>query len=132
MGQKPNTYFANLDEEKLRDTVSSVAYKHTLLSGKADEGNLAMSDLLGLRQFVTGPGVFAFMDAPWVPIYIFVMFLFHPYFGYAAIFASVVMISFAVLTQKLTGESLEKANFLTQRANASFISKLRNAEVMEE
>ena len=118
-------------EEKLRDTVSSVAYKHTLLSGKADEGNLAMSDLLGLRQFVTGPGVFAFMDAPWVPIYIFVMFLFHPYFGYAAIFASVVMISFAVLTQKLTGESLEKANFLTQRANASFISKLRNAEVME-
>ena len=74
-------------EEKLRDTVSSVAYKHTLLSGKADEGNLAMSDLLGLRQFVTGPGVFAFMDAPWVPIYIIVMFLFHPYFGYAAIFA---------------------------------------------
>ncbi len=118
-------------EDKLRDTVSRVAFKHTLLSGKADEGNLAMNDLLGLRQFVTGPGVFAFMDAPWVPIYIFVMFLFHPYFAYAAMIAAGIMVGFAILTQKATGESLEKANLLSQKANLSFIGKLRNAEVME-
>ena len=68
-------------EQRLRDSVSRAAFKHTLNTGNTTESNQVMGDLIGLRQFMTGNGVFAFMDAPWVPMYIWVMFLFHPYFG---------------------------------------------------
>jgi ABC-type protease/lipase transport system fused ATPase/permease subunit len=38
-----------------------------------------------IRQFMTGNGIFAFFDTPWVPIYIAVLFLMHPYLGWLAI-----------------------------------------------
>ena len=114
-----------------RETVSKASFKTTLLTGKPEASSLAMQDLIGLRQFVTGNGILAFMDAPWAPIYIGVMFLFHPLFGISAIVAVIVMIALAVITEKMTGEKLGEANTLAAKANMSFQSNLRNAEVIE-
>ncbi len=118
-------------EQQLRDNVSKAAFKHTLNAGSAAEANQAMADLIGLRQFMTGNGVFAFMDAPWVPIYIAVMWLFHPFFGYSAIFAALIMILFAVMTEKVTGWRLLEANSFSGQAQGMFGNNLRNAEVIE-
>lgn len=45
----------------------------------------AFADLLELRQFLTGHGVISFLDAPWTPIYIGVLFLLHPVLGWVAL-----------------------------------------------
>lgn len=45
----------------------------------------AFADLLELRQFLTGHGVISFLDAPWTPIYIAVLFLLHPVLGWVAL-----------------------------------------------
>ncbi len=122
---------ANLKlEEKLRDPVSEMAFKTTILTGNPDGAAQAMTDLVSFRQFVTGSGIFAIMDAPWVPIYLLVMFMFHPMFGYAAIFTVVILILLAVITQKLTGGRLKSANDSNASAQMSFTSNLRNAEVI--
>ena len=117
-------------EEKLRDRVSQIAFKSTILTGNPDGSAQAMSDLISFRQFVTGAGVFAIMDAPWVPIYIIVMFMFHPMFGYAAIITTIILMALAILTQRVTGKKLESANSASRAAQASFASNLRNAEVI--
>lgn len=44
----------------------------------------AFGDVLELRQFLTGHGVIAFLDAPWTPVYIGVLFLLHPVLGLVA------------------------------------------------
>ena len=41
-----------------------------------------LADLNGLRQFITSNGIFAFFDAPWLPIYITILFMFHPLLGW--------------------------------------------------
>ena len=41
----------------------------------------ALASLLELRQFLTGHGVLAFLDGPWTPIYLAVLFLLHPLLG---------------------------------------------------
>ena len=51
-------------------------FKQSLASGGKVATAQPLNDLLNLRQFMTGQGLFAFFDAPWLPIYIGVMFIF--------------------------------------------------------
>lgn len=91
----------------------------------------AFSDLTNVRQFLTGNGVFAFMDAPWIPIYMVVLYLLHPMLGVLALVFAAVMIAVAVLSHRLTYSPLEQANEAGVQANTYVHSKLRNAEVIE-
>jgi ATP-binding cassette subfamily C protein EexD len=117
-------------ESSLRDPLSKAGFTATLVSGNPNGASQTMSDLLALRQFITGSGAFAVMDAPWTLFYIGIMFIFHPMFGIAAIISAVIMILLAVITQKATSEKLLNANQLTAKANMSFRSNLKNAEVI--
>ena len=49
----------------------------TLTSGK-DASIQALRDLGTFRSFLTGPGVFPILDAPFAPIFLGIMFLLHP------------------------------------------------------
>lgn len=117
-------------EQSLRDSVFNAVFKRVLSTGNPSGNAQAMQDVIQLRQFASGAGMFAVMDLPWVPIYIGVMFVFHPLFGVAAIVTSVTLIGLAFLTQKLTGKKLALANSLNAKSQASFLSNLRNAEVI--
>ena len=117
-------------ESSLRDPLSKAGFMRTLITGNPNGATQVMSDLLGLKNFITGSGIFAAMDAPWTLVYIGVLFMFHPMFGIAAIISALIMIVLAVITQKATSERLLKANLLTSKANVSFQSNLRNAEVI--
>lgn len=89
------------------------------------------SDLNNVRQFLTGNGLFAFMDAPWTPIYIGVLFLLHPWLGLLGIFFSLILVGMAWLSHTLTRGPIETALEAGGRANGYIQSKLRNAEVIE-
>ena len=118
-------------EKTLRDSVSRAASQHTLLTGNPGLAGQAMRDLLSLRQFITGNGIFAFMDAPWTPIYIWIMFIFHPFFGIGALISAVILVGLAVATQKATSGRLLTANTLSTSANLSYQNSLRNSEVIQ-
>jgi ATP-binding cassette subfamily C protein EexD len=90
-----------------------------------------MNDLTSLRQFLTGNGVFAFFDAPWLPIYIAVMFMFHPYYGWVAIASAIVLLILAYANEKVTGKALGEANKENIAATLNTTKNLRNAEVIE-
>ena len=69
---------------------------------------------MGLRQFVSGNGVITLFDAPWMPIYLVVMFLFHPVLGWLGVLAALLMLALAIMTQRVTAGRLQKANALSQ------------------
>lgn len=121
---------SNRIERLLRRRVNDASFKRTLLSGGMGGGSQAISDLGSLRQFLTGNGLFAFFDAPWFPIYVGIMFLFHTWFGVAAIFSGIVMVALAYTTEKLTSKPLQEANSLSAQVNNRINGTLRNAEVI--
>lgn len=107
------------------ETIFELAQKYP---GKAS--SMPINDLTQVRQFLTGNGLFAFFDAPWLIIYIGVLFLFHPIFGYFAIFAVIVLIIFTILNEYSTKEKLAQANGLNRNSSAFVESNLRNAEII--
>lgn len=90
----------------------------------------AFSDLTNLRQFMTGVGVYAIFDTPWIPIYTLVSFLLHPLLGLLVLFFVVMLGGLLLWSQRFHGgidQPLLEANLKT----SSFIqAKLRNAEVI--
>lgn len=107
------------------------SFKRALDSGGMDASAQPLNDLTGLRQFLTGNGLFAFFDAPWLPVYIGVMFLFHPWFGWIAIASAIVLLCLAAANEKLTGKAIAEANQENIAASLYTTKNLRNAEVIE-
>ncbi|MDQ5911103.1 MAG: ATP-binding cassette, subfamily type secretion system permease/ATPase [Pseudomonadota bacterium] len=91
----------------------------------------ALGDLNNLRQFLTGNGLFAFFDAPWVPVYLVVLFLLHPWFGWFAIIAALILSALTVATELATSKPLAAANTEAIAAANYAQSNLRNVEVLE-
>src|SRR5690554_5978793 len=107
------------------------SFKQALQTGGMQANAQPLSDLTGLRQFLTGNGLFAFFDAPWLPIYIAVMFLFHPWYGWVAVASAIILLLLAALNERLTGRALAQANKEHLSANLYTNKNLRNAEVIE-
>lgn len=115
----------------LSRSVYRASFKRALESGGMDATAQPLNDLTGLRQFMTGNGLFAFFDAPWLPIYIAVMFMFHPWYGWIAVASAIVLLVLAAMNEKMTGKALVLANKENIAANLYTTKNLRNAEVIE-
>ena len=119
-----------LDTLLSRD-VYRASFKKALNSGGMDASAQSLNDLTSLRQFLTGNGLFAFFDAPWLPIYTAVMFLFHPWFGWMTVASAIVLVVLAYFNHRFTGKALTEANQQSVAANLQTTKTLRNAEVIE-
>ena len=111
--------------------VYRASFKIALASGGMNSSAQPLNDLTALRQFMTGNGLFAFFDAPWLPIYLAVMFMFHPWYGWMAVGCAIVLILLAYANEKVTGASISEANKENAAATLYTSKNLRNAEVIE-
>jgi len=118
-------------ETLLNERVFAIAYKQSLYSAGQRASSQPLDDLTALRQFLTGNGLFAFFDAPWMPIYISLMFVFHAWYGWFAVMTAVVLILIAIANEKVTAKTLDEANRLAIAGRAQLNKNLRNAEVIE-
>ncbi|SEL00392.1 ATP-binding cassette, subfamily C, exporter for protease/lipase [Variovorax sp. YR750] len=89
------------------------------------------ADLNQIRQFLTGPGVFALFDAPWTPIYIAVIFFLHPWLGVLALGFALVQAALAWFGQRKTVAPSEAALKAASETMGDLQGKLRNVEVLE-
>jgi ATP-binding cassette subfamily C protein EexD len=115
----------------LNQRVFEVAYKQSLYSGGQRANSQALDDLTALRQFMTGNGLFAFFDAPWLPIYIALMFVFHPLYGWFSVATSILLVILAIANELATAKTLAEANTTAMAGRGLINRHLRNAEVIE-
>ena len=114
----------------LGPTIHDAIFARTLATAGRLASAQPLEDLDKVRQFITGPGLFALLDSPWVPIYVAVMFVFHPWMGAAAVVSIAVLVAFTVWTEMATGALLQEANRANIAANQQTASHLRNAEAI--
>jgi PrtD family type I secretion system ABC transporter len=83
-----------------------------------------------LRNVLGGGAILAIFDAPWLPIYMALIFLFDPVLGWLALGGAALLFALVVLNERLTNAPVQ-ATTLAGRDAARFIdAAVRNAEVI--
>ena len=89
---------ASLDE-RLSTRVYDIVVQLPLRSKVPGDGLAPIRDLDQIRSFLIGTGPLALFDLPWMPIYLFICFLFHPWIGVAALVGAIILTSLTVLSE---------------------------------
>ncbi|WP_413850870.1 type I secretion system permease/ATPase [Albidovulum sp.] len=76
-----------------------------------------LRDLEAIRQFVAAPVFLALFDAPWAPVFLAAVFVFHPWLGWTAIAGGLVLVVITVLNQANTRRAVLAAHAATLRAD---------------
>lgn len=121
---------ARLDEQ-LGDRVFDAVFTQSLTSSGAAATAQPLNDMVQIRQFLSGQGLLAFFDTPWIPIYVGLMFLFHLYFGAVAVLSMLLLAALAIWNEVATRSDMAEANRESIEATQFVQRNLRNAEVVE-
>jgi ATP-binding cassette, subfamily C, bacterial PrsD len=88
-------------------------------------------DLDQVRSFLSSGGPLAFLDLPFMPLYLAICFLFHVWIGVACLIGMAVLIALAYLAEVKTKAPAKTALALATPRSALVESGRRNAEVLQ-
>jgi ATP-binding cassette subfamily C protein len=83
-----------------------------------------------LRQVLTGPAILSVFDAPWVPVYVLVAFIIHPWIGVLAAFGAALSLFLAWRNERATSARLQQANAAAGQAYAAYEFTVAQADVV--
>jgi len=107
--------------------IFSLAFSNMSANRSIQPGQ-ALKDLTAVRQFMTGNGMFAFLDVPWSVLYIAVLFILNPVLGLTAIVFCAIQFALAVWNQRSSVQPLQ-AVMENQAKNERFLqNKIRNLD----
>jgi len=89
-------------DERLSGRVYDAMLMLPLRTRKQGDGLSSLRDLEQVRAFLSSSGPSALFDLPWMPIYLFICFLFHPLIGIAAMIGAMILASLTIFTEFLT------------------------------
>ena len=100
------------------------------IQGKAD-GIQPLRDLDQMQSFLSGLGPTALFDLPWMPLYLGICFIFHPWIGITALAGAIILVSLTLWTEVLTrAPSRAMADANARRLGLAEATR-RNAEVLQ-
>jgi ATP-binding cassette, subfamily C, bacterial PrsD len=117
-------------ELKLQPWLFSVMTSLPLRGASAAFVHQPLRDLEQIRAFLSGMGPVAFLDMPWMPLFLIVLFLFHPVIGLIALSGAIAIIFFTLWGERRSSVSARQASaWITQRQVLAESTR-RNADVI--
>lgn len=89
-----------------------------------------LRDLATLRGFLSGPAVGAFCDLPWIPLYLGVLFLLHPWLGWLTVAGAAIVALAAWANRRMTQGAMDRAAIRDGEARRLAEHGLRNAGLL--
>jgi PrtD family type I secretion system ABC transporter len=117
-------------DESMNARVYDAIVRLPLKIGSKGDGTQPIRDLDAVRGFLSGAGPSALFDLPWMPVYLAICFLFHPYIGLTALAGAIVLIVLTVVTEVRTRHPTRSATQFAAARNALLDASRRNAEAI--
>jgi PrtD family type I secretion system ABC transporter len=95
-----------------------------------DYNTEALRDLSTVRNALGGAALFILFDALWAPAYLAVIFLLHPWLGFIALLGTLLLMTLALLNERITRPPLDAGNDLRIKGMRNVEMAVRNAEAV--
>ena len=89
-----------------------------------------LRDLDQVRGFMSGMGPTAFLDMPWIPVFLIAWFLFHPAIGITALLGTAAIIAMTLLTERISRGAARAAMDMSAQRQVLADTTQRNAEII--
>ena len=89
-----------------------------------------LRDLDQVRTFMSGMGPTAFLDMPWIPVFLIGLFLFHPLIGFTALLGTAAIIAMTLVTERISRGATKAAMDLNAQRQVLADATQRNAEIV--
>jgi PrtD family type I secretion system ABC transporter len=100
-------------------------------AGAKGEALQPVRDLDQIRNFLASAGPTALFDMPWMPLYLGMTYLLHPWLGLVATAGAVILVALAVLTEVRGREPTQSANKSATAVNVFGEASRRNVEAAQ-
>jgi PrtD family type I secretion system ABC transporter len=124
------TRTANKMDKYLNPRVFNAVFEHSVFVPGGGHAQ-ALRDLDMVRNFISGHGLFAIFDAPWVPVFLMILFLFHPVVGLLAIFGGLLLFVLALINEIMSRKAYQEISSGTVEATNFTEASLRNSEAIK-
>ena len=121
---------AGLLDKHLGDVVHNAVIDISIHSRQAGNAQQPVRDLDQIRTFLNSPGPVALLDLPWVPVFLFICFLIHPWVGYASLAGGIALFAMTILTERASGGPARKVNTGNTERAAAVEATRRNSETI--
>ena len=105
------------------------AAAHASLHGNGREYQ-TLGDLQQVRGFLVSGTLISFLDVPFAPLFILMIFLVHPQLGMIVVVTALLLMIIALVNQKMTAKPFAKANMAQSMANQHLDSMSRNSQII--
>ena len=89
-----------------------------------------LRDLDQVRAFMSSMGPTAFLDMPWIPIFLIALFLFHPAIGITALLGTAAIVAMTWMTERMSRGAAKAAMDSSAQRQVLADATQRNAEVI--
>ncbi len=105
------------------------AAAHASLHGTGREYQ-TLGDLQQVRGFLVSGTLISFLDVPFAPLFILMIFLVHPQLGTIVIATALLLMVIALINQRMTAKPFAEANKAQSMANQHLDSMARNSQII--
>ena len=91
---------AALLDRRLGTTVHKAVLHLAIQSRHSRDAQQPVRDLDQIRAFLTSPGPIAIVDLPWMPVFLAICFLVHPWLGFVALMGAALLIIVTILNER--------------------------------
>jgi ATP-binding cassette subfamily C protein len=95
---------ASILDQHLGHLVHAAVVQLGVRSRVPGEAQQPVRDLDAIRAFLVGSGPIAVVDLPWIPVFLAICFLVHPWLGAVALAGGVVLVSLTLMTERASRE----------------------------
>ncbi|MFM7336353.1 MAG: type I secretion system permease/ATPase [Tabrizicola sp.] len=118
-------------QERLDARVVSAAFRRLTAAPEDLAAQTAQRDLDAIARFLASPVVLAIFDAPWAPLFVAAIFVFHPWLGYLALAGGLVIIGLSWLNQCSSAGPLQAASLASHAAERQAETLKRESELVQ-